>query len=172
MAFQKWTRLTNLFQLIVPAPKQELLERVPAHLKNSYARDFYLADCAFHSDDWRRLPAVAKNIGTVGRPTQGLWEWTHIFRTQTSQRECKRSLGSWHASGQDTMEKESRSKIAQSVALMAVGQTITLACNDNPTKINGSNKLLPRLQIMLNGYGKEDPATIKNYQSKQTSRSS
>jgi hypothetical protein len=38
---------------------------------------------------------------------------------------------------------------------------IALACNDNPTKINGSNKLLPRLQIMLNRYGKEDPATIK-----------
>jgi hypothetical protein len=48
-----------------------------------------------------------------------------------------------------------------SSALTAVGQTIALACNDNPTKINGSDKLLPRLQIMLDGYGKEDPATVK-----------
>ncbi len=48
-----------------------------------------------------------------------------------------------------------------SSALTAVGQMIALACNNNPTKINGSNKLLPRLQIMLDGYGKEDPATIK-----------
>jgi len=48
-----------------------------------------------------------------------------------------------------------------SSALTAVGQTIALACNDNPTKIKGSDKLLPRLQIMLDGYGKEDPATIK-----------
>ncbi len=48
-----------------------------------------------------------------------------------------------------------------SSALTAIGQTIALACNDNPTKINGSKKLLPRLQIMLDGYGKEDPATIK-----------
>ena len=48
-----------------------------------------------------------------------------------------------------------------SSALTAVGQTIALACNDNSTKINRSNKLLPRLQIMLDGYGKEDPATIK-----------
>ncbi len=38
----------------------------------------------FNLEDWRRLPAVAKSIGTVGKPTQGLWEWTHIFRTQTS----------------------------------------------------------------------------------------
>ncbi len=45
--------------------------------------------------------------------------------------------------------------------LTAIGQTIALACNDNPTKINGSDKLLPRLQIMLDGYGKEDLATIK-----------
>ena len=70
----------------------------------------------FNLEDWRRLPAVAKSIGTVGKPTQGLWEWTHIFRTQTSQRKCEHSLGSWHASAQDTMGKESRSKIAQSVA--------------------------------------------------------
>ncbi len=48
-----------------------------------------------------------------------------------------------------------------SSALTVVGQTIALACNDNPIKINGSDKLLSRLQIMLNGYGKEDPATIK-----------
>jgi hypothetical protein len=48
-----------------------------------------------------------------------------------------------------------------SSALTAVGQTIALACNDNPTKIYESNKLLPRLQITLDGYGKEDPATIK-----------
>ncbi len=48
-----------------------------------------------------------------------------------------------------------------SSALTAVGQTIVLACNDNPTKIKGSDKLLPRLQVMLDGYRKEDPATIK-----------
>ncbi len=48
-----------------------------------------------------------------------------------------------------------------SSALMAVGQTIALACNNNPTKIKGSDKLLPRLQVMLDGYGKEDPGTIK-----------
>ena len=44
---------------------------------------------------------------------------------------------------------------------MAVGQTIALACNNNPTKINGSDKLLPCLQILLDGYEEEDPATIK-----------
>jgi hypothetical protein len=44
---------------------------------------------------------------------------------------------------------------------MAVGQTIALACNENPTKISGSEKFLPALQIMLNGYTKADPPTQK-----------
>jgi hypothetical protein len=48
-----------------------------------------------------------------------------------------------------------------SSALTAVGQTIVLACNDNPTKVKGSDKLIPRLQVMLDGYRKENPATIK-----------
>jgi hypothetical protein len=44
---------------------------------------------------------------------------------------------------------------------MAVGQTIALACNENPTKILGSEKFLPALQIMLDGYTKADPPTQK-----------
>jgi hypothetical protein len=36
-------------------------------------------------------------------------------------------------------------------ALTAVGQTIALACKKNPTKVTGSERLLPRLQIMLDG---------------------
>jgi hypothetical protein len=44
---------------------------------------------------------------------------------------------------------------------MAFGQTIALACNSNPTKIVGSKCLLPCLQIMLDGYRKVDPPTLK-----------
>jgi hypothetical protein len=44
---------------------------------------------------------------------------------------------------------------------MAVGQTIALACNSNPTKIVGSKCLLLCLQIMLDGYRKVDPPTQK-----------
>jgi hypothetical protein len=70
----------------------------------------------FRLEDWRRLPAVAKNIGTAGKPTRGLWEWAHIFRTQGSQLGCEPHQDSWHESAQDTMVKESKSKNAQSVA--------------------------------------------------------
>ncbi len=48
-----------------------------------------------------------------------------------------------------------------SSVLTAIGQTITLACDSNPTKVVGSKRLLPYLQIMLDGYKKVDPATRK-----------
>jgi hypothetical protein len=44
---------------------------------------------------------------------------------------------------------------------MAVGQVIALATNANPTKIVGSDKLLPRLQQMLDGFRKANPPTTK-----------
>jgi len=38
---------------------------------------------------------------------------------------------------------------------------IALACDSNPTKVVGSERLLPCLQIMLDGYWKVNPATRK-----------
>jgi hypothetical protein len=46
-------------------------------------------------------------------------------------------------------------------AITAIGQTIALACNKNPTMVIGSNKFLPALQIMLDSYTKADPPTKK-----------
>jgi hypothetical protein len=57
----------------------------------------------FKLEDWRRLPAVAKKNGTVGKPIRGLWEWTHIFRTQASQCKFGPYQDSWHAPAQDIM---------------------------------------------------------------------
>ncbi len=48
-----------------------------------------------------------------------------------------------------------------STVLTAVGQMIALVCSSNPTKITGLEHLLPRLQIMLDGYRKVDPPTKK-----------
>ncbi len=42
-------------------------------------------------------------------------------------------------------------------AITAVGQTISI----NPTKVIGSEKFLPALQVMIDGYAKEDPPTRK-----------
>ena len=63
---------------------------------------------------------------------------------------------------QATTVKENRSKLESvSSAITAIGQAIALATNTNPTKIVGSDKLLPRLQLMLDGFRKADPPTTK-----------
>jgi hypothetical protein len=45
--------------------------------------------------------------------------------------------------------------------LTAVGQEVTLACGENPTKVTGSKKLLPRLAQIYDGWCKEDTPTTK-----------
>jgi hypothetical protein len=45
--------------------------------------------------------------------------------------------------------------------LTAVGQEIVLAYGENPTKVLGSDKILPQLQQIYDGWRKEDPATMK-----------
>ncbi len=69
----------------------------------------------FNLEDWRQLPMVTKNIGTTGKPTWGLWEWTHIFRIQASKHKFEPSQASWHEYTQATMVKENKSKFSQSV---------------------------------------------------------
>jgi hypothetical protein len=48
-----------------------------------------------------------------------------------------------------------------SSAITAVGQAIALATNTNPTKIVGSDKLLPQIQKLMDGFSKADPPTTK-----------
>jgi hypothetical protein len=46
-------------------------------------------------------------------------------------------------------------------AITAIVQTTALACNNNPTKVDGSDKFLPALQVMIEGYNNQDPPTKK-----------
>jgi hypothetical protein len=46
-------------------------------------------------------------------------------------------------------------------ALMAIGQMIALAHGNNPTKPEGSDRFIPQLQQVLDGYRKEDPVLLK-----------
>jgi hypothetical protein len=48
-----------------------------------------------------------------------------------------------------------------SSAITAVGQAIALATNTNPSKIAGLDKLLPRLQQMLDSFQKVNPPSTK-----------
>ena len=46
-------------------------------------------------------------------------------------------------------------------AITAIGQTISLARGVNPTKLEGSEKLLPRLAQMIEGWKRDDPPVVK-----------
>jgi hypothetical protein len=138
------------------------LEHVPAHLKNSYARDFYLADRAFHAGRleattrsrkkyWDRWQAYTGPLGV----DPYLQDTSFSTRMRTLSGFMARIRTEYYGKGKQVKN------CTVSSALTAIGQTIALACNANPTKISGSKKLLPRLQIMLDGYGKVDPATTK-----------
>jgi hypothetical protein len=108
--------LLTFFNASFPLPHQNSWSGCQPTSKIAMCVISILRIVPFKLEDWRQLPTVAKNIGTVGKPMQGLWEWTHIFRMKASLRECKHYKVSWHATSQGTMVKESRSKIAQSVA--------------------------------------------------------
>jgi hypothetical protein len=66
-------------------------------------------------EDWRQLPAARKSIGTTGKPTRHLWEWTLTYRIPNSPNKSICSQDLQHESAQDSMVKETKSKIAQSV---------------------------------------------------------
>ncbi len=154
--------LPNLFQSQLPPPQPELVDCLPAHLRNSYARDFCLADDAFYSG---RLEATS-----CGRKKY----WDHWQRCATPMgmdpylqdtnfSKRIRLLSGFAAQVRTGFYGAGRQvkNCTVSCALMAVGQTIALACKSNPTKIVGSKCLLPCLQIMLDGYRKVDPPTQK-----------
>ena len=67
----------------------------------------------FRLDDWRQLPIVGKNIGAIGSPIQGLWEWTLTFRASNSLQPCAHSPASSREYALATTVRENRSKIAQ-----------------------------------------------------------
>ncbi len=47
------------------------------------------------------------------------------------------------------------------IALSAIGATISLVFNNNPTKAWGTNQFIPHISQMLDGWKCKDPATQK-----------
>ena len=138
------------------------MDSLPTHLRDSYARDFRLADDAFYAG---RLEATSR-----GR--KKYWDhWQQYtapvgvdpYLQDASFQKRIRLLSGFAARvrtgyyGKGNQVKN----CTVSSALTAIGQTIALACDANPIKAVGSERLLPRLQIMLDGYRKADPPTRK-----------
>ena len=155
---EMWLRywLTNSFYFIVPYPQTELLDSLPPELWAGYVHNFHLVDTAFPAGRvevtskiqeawcWRNWCAYIKPMGVdpylEGTPFQtrvqcltgyAQWVWTGFFGH------------GWQVQS---------STVSQ--AITTIGQTIALAQNVNPTKVEGSDKFLPALQVVLDGYGK------------------
>ena len=138
------------------------MDGLPPELQDSYARDFRLADAAFRAG---RLAATS-----VARETR--WRHWRAYVTamgfdpylqSTSFEHRIRSLTGFAQRVRTGYYGRGRQVQAPTVtsAITAVGQTISMAVGDNPTKVLGSDKFLPALQIMIEGYAKDDPPTRK-----------
>ncbi len=138
------------------------MDRLPHFLKNRYESDFYLADEAFYGGrmeetarkrkiHWQRWTSYVFPLGV----DPYLHETPYVHRV--------RALSGFAArvrSGVYGRKKQVRAGTVNS-ALTAIGTTIALARGVNPTKIEHTNNLLPRLSQMLTGWKKVDPPPIK-----------
>jgi hypothetical protein len=94
--FKTEAALLTFFNTTFPLPHQNSWTVCQPTSKVAMRVISILWTMPFSLDDWRRLPAVGKNIGTIGRPIRGLWEWTLTFRMKTSPRECVSSPATLH----------------------------------------------------------------------------
>ena len=138
------------------------MDKLPPLFKNSYARDFSAADEGFRHGrvattaqtrtvHWRNWISYVRPLG-VDPFLQGTPHSTQV--------RCLSGFAARIRSGAFGRGRTVKSETV-STALSAVGKEIALACNRNPIKLNGSEKLLPRLGQMLDGWRKTDGPVLK-----------
>lgn len=133
------------------------MDSLPAFLRNWYKGDFRLADAGFHNG---QVEATTKTRATH-------WaNWTayvdpYLEGIPSTRR--ARCLSGFMARIQQGGYGCGRMVKGNTVstALMAIGKEIALVCNVNPLKIGGSEKLLPQLAQVLDGWRKEDGPAMK-----------
>jgi hypothetical protein len=113
-------------------------------------------------EEWQRLPKIRKHIGQIGTNMSNLWDWTLIYRGCSTRPKCMYSLGLPHESNTDTTAGGSKSRLEQSLALSRpIDRRSRWPVAQTQPKIMGSDKLLPRLSQIYDGWRKEDPPTTK-----------
>jgi hypothetical protein len=162
MVLQQWQWLAHFVYPHVSPSQTGILDSLPLHHKKNYARDFRLVDEGYYAG---RVAATTKNRATH-------WgHWTNYVRPLGLDPYLQRNgytmrvrvLTGFAARVRRGAYGWGKRVQAGTVvgALTAVGQEIALACGENPTKVLGSDKILPRLQQIYDGWRKEDPATTK-----------
>ncbi len=156
------TNLLTLFNNLFPFSISELLDRLPNFLRDQYASDFRTADDGFHTGPvvattkgwetfWTQWSAYVAPMGVD--PFVQDTPFTIRVRLLTGFEGCIRT--GYYGQGRQIQAG------SVSNATTAIGQAIPLAMNTNPTIIVGSDKLLPCLQQMFDGFRKVDPPTTK-----------
>jgi hypothetical protein len=131
---------------------------LPIQHKRDYARDFCTADEGYYlgrvaatttnwQKHWAKWTAYVRPLG-LDPYLQGVRYTTKV-----------RVLTGFAARVRHGFNGRGKRVAAGTVVgtLTAVGQEIALACGENSTKVVGSNKLLPQLLQIYDGWRKEDP---------------
>jgi hypothetical protein len=155
------TDLLTLFNNLFPIPSQNswTLFQISYAVGMQVTSVLQMKD--FTLEEWRRLPKVGKHVGAAGRLMSHLWEWTLFYRTPRSLTESASSQASQDESVQATTVKENGSKLEASLTQSRPLARRLLWPRIPVPQIVGSDKLMPRLQQMLDGFRKADPPTTK-----------
>ena len=138
------------------------MDSLPTVYKGLYARDFAAADAGYHNG---RVAATAKSRAVYWRN----WRFYCIplgvdpFLQGTQYDQRARYLSGFAARVRSGGFGRGREVKADTVAtaLSAVGKEISLVHGVNPIKTPGSERLIPRLAQMLDGWRKSDPPVEK-----------
>lgn len=138
------------------------MDRLPSWLKNLYTRAFSAADAAYNAGrvvstakarktHWRRWVAFVTPLGL------------DPYLQDTTYRHRIRALTGFAAIIREGLFNKGDQVRAPTVssALTAVGKACALANGIDPTKCPATGKFHTRIQEMLDGWRKQDPATTK-----------
>jgi hypothetical protein len=162
VALQIRRQLTHFVQQIVPSPKSELVDRVPPELRDFYEGVFRVADEGYERG----------RVATTSRRRETCWQNWRAFvaplgvdpylRRVTFQH-AVRSLTGFAGAARIGYFGKGRKVQGGTVsgALSAVAKNIALVQKEDPTKLAGQKSYLPRISQMLDGFKKDDPATVK-----------
>lgn len=108
--------LLTLFNTTFPLPSQAswTVYHVSSAISTRVISILQMQD--FTADEWRRLPKLGKNIGTVGSRTSHLWDWTHTYKKQTTPSPLDSCPASPRGSEPAHTDAESKSQLERSVA--------------------------------------------------------
>ena len=105
----------TLFNSLFPLPSQNSWTGFRLNSKVVVHVIFTLRMQHSNLEGWHRLPKIGSHVGTTSACTSNLWEWTHIYRLPPSDYAAGASWDMWHVSDLDTLVKESKFKLAQSL---------------------------------------------------------